>query len=107
MIGAKRLRTRAGSGIYQTGRERVIQILETALEIIIEDGYPALTLREVARLTGGEYHHGGTAEALRGVYQQLGSRLLVKKRQTDLTALLAGLGAAAARLSVVWFGRRV
>lgn len=49
MIGAKRLRTRAGSGIYQTGRERVIQILETALEIIIEDGYPALTLREVAR----------------------------------------------------------
>ena len=49
MIGAKRLRTRAGSGIYQTGRERVTQILETALDIIIESGYQALTLREVAR----------------------------------------------------------
>jgi AcrR family transcriptional regulator len=49
MIGAKRLRTRAGSGIYQTGRERVVQILETALEIVIESGYQALTLREVAR----------------------------------------------------------
>lgn len=49
MIGANRLRTRTGSGIYQTGRERVVQILETALEIIIESGYEALTLREVAR----------------------------------------------------------
>lgn len=49
MIGANRLRTRTGSGIYQTGRERVVQILETALDIIIESGYQALTLREVAR----------------------------------------------------------
>ena len=32
------------------------------------------TLREVARMTGGEYHHAGTAEALRSVYQKLGSR---------------------------------
>jgi AcrR family transcriptional regulator len=49
MIGASPLRTREGSGIYQTGRERVVQILETALDILIEDGYQALTLREVAR----------------------------------------------------------
>lgn len=49
IIGAKRLRTRAGSGIYQTGRERVVQILEAALDIVIESGYQALTLREVAR----------------------------------------------------------
>lgn len=49
MIGTSPLRTREGSGIYQTGRERVVQILETALEILIEDGYQALTLREVAR----------------------------------------------------------
>ena len=49
MIGASRLRTRKGSGMYQTGRDRLIQILDTALEILIEDGYQALTLREVAR----------------------------------------------------------
>ena len=49
MIGASRLRTRKGSGMYQTGRDRVIQILDTALEILIEDGYQALTLREVTR----------------------------------------------------------
>jgi AcrR family transcriptional regulator len=49
IAGASGLRTRRGSGIYQTGRERVVQILETALDIVIEEGYQALTLREVAR----------------------------------------------------------
>ncbi|MBL8340992.1 MAG: VWA domain-containing protein [Rubrivivax sp.] len=69
------------------------------------------TLREVARMTGGEYHHAATAEALRGVYQQLGSRLQLERRRTELTALLAGaaalLLAAGAALSVGWFGRVV
>ena len=67
------------------------------------------TLREVARLTGGEYHHAGSAEALRSIYQKLGSRVQVQTRETELTALLALLGAAllvtGAALSVLWFGR--
>ncbi len=67
------------------------------------------TLREVARMTGGEYHHAGTAEELRSVYQELGSRLQVETRETEITALLAMVGAvlvlAAAALSVLWFGR--
>lgn len=67
------------------------------------------TLRQVAKLTGGEYHHAATAEALRTVYQNLGSRLELSKRDTELTALLAaaaaGLLVAGAALSVLWFGR--
>ncbi len=67
------------------------------------------TLREVARMTGGEYHHAGTAEKLRSVYQDLGSRLQVQTRETELAPLLALLAAilvlAAASLSVLWFGR--
>jgi Ca-activated chloride channel homolog len=67
------------------------------------------TLREVARMTGGEYHHAGSAEELRSVYQDLGSRLQVETRETEITALLALVGAllvlAAAALSIVWFGR--
>ena len=67
------------------------------------------TLREVARMTGGEYHHAGSAEELRSVYQDLGSRLQVETRDTEITALLALLGAvlvlAAGSLSIVWFGR--
>ena len=67
------------------------------------------TLREVARMTGGEYHHAGTAEKLRSVYQNLGSRLQVQTRETELAPLLALVAAilvlAAASLSVLWFGR--
>lgn len=67
------------------------------------------TLREVARMTGGEYHHAGTAEQLRSVYQNLGSRMEVQARETELTAI-AALAAAllaltGAALSVLWFGR--
>jgi Ca-activated chloride channel homolog len=67
------------------------------------------TLREVARMTGGEYHYAGTAEQLRSVYENLGSRLQVQTRETELSGLLALISAmlalAAAGLSVLWFGR--
>jgi len=67
------------------------------------------TLREVARMTGGEYHHAGTAEELRSVYQGLGSRLQVETRQTEIAPVLALLAAivvlAAVTLSLCWFGR--
>ena len=67
------------------------------------------TLREVARMTGGEYHHAGTAEELRSVYQDLGSRLQVQTKETEVTAVLALLAAAlvavALVLSALWFGR--
>jgi Ca-activated chloride channel homolog len=67
------------------------------------------TLRKVAQMTGGEYHQAGTAEALRSVYQTLGSRTQLSRRETELTALLALAAAlvlvAGAALSVLWFGR--
>jgi Ca-activated chloride channel family protein len=67
------------------------------------------TLREVARMTGGEYYHAGTAEDLRSVYQKLGSRLQIRTRETELTGVLAMVAAilivAGSCLSVLWFGR--
>ncbi|MFZ4289727.1 VWA domain-containing protein [Variovorax sp. HJSM1_2] len=67
------------------------------------------TLREVARMTGGEYHYAGTAKELRSVYEKLGSRLQVQTRETEIASLMA-LGAAlvallAGWLSLRWFGR--
>jgi AcrR family transcriptional regulator len=44
-----RKRSRKGSGVYQTGKERLLQIQAVALGILVEEGFPALTLREVAR----------------------------------------------------------
>jgi AcrR family transcriptional regulator len=60
------------SGIYLTGQERVRQILETALEILIEDGLQALTLREVARrckvqIGAISYYYKGRSELLQDV----------------------------------------
>ncbi|HEY4065965.1 MAG TPA: VWA domain-containing protein [Burkholderiaceae bacterium] len=66
------------------------------------------TLREVARMTGGEYHHAGTAEDLRDVYQHLGTHLQLQSRETEVTAVLASIAAvlvvAGAALSMRWFG---
>ena len=69
------------------------------------------TLREVVRMNSGEYHHVGTAEALRSVYENLGSRVQVQTRETEVTALLAllsaGLMLTARVLSLVWLRRVV
>ncbi|RZL55834.1 MAG: VWA domain-containing protein [Variovorax sp.] len=67
------------------------------------------TLREVARMTGGEYHYAGTAENLRVVYDRLGSRLQMQSRETELAGMLAVAAAifalAAALSSMLWLGR--
>jgi Ca-activated chloride channel family protein len=67
------------------------------------------TLKQVALLTRGEYFFAGTAEDLKKVYDGLSSKLVVEKRETEITAMFAALGAllavAAAGLSLWWFGR--
>ncbi|MCG3190754.1 MAG: hypothetical protein LKCHEGNO_03576 [Burkholderiaceae bacterium] len=67
------------------------------------------TLKQVALLTRGEYFYAGTAEDLKKVYQGLSSKLVVEKRETEITALFTALGAllalVAAGLSLWWFGR--
>jgi Ca-activated chloride channel family protein len=67
------------------------------------------TLREVARMTGGEYYYAGTAEQLRTVYQNLRSRVELQTRDTELAPVLAVaalvLLVAAAVLSMLWSGR--
>jgi len=67
------------------------------------------TLREVAHMTGGEYYHAGSAETLHDVYENLGTRVQIVTRETELTGLLALISAllatAAALLSMLWLGR--
>ena len=67
------------------------------------------TLKQVAMATRAEYFYAGTANDLKKVYQSLGSRLSAQKKETEITALFAALGAllalAAATLSLWWFGR--
>ncbi|EYC52219.1 ABC transporter ATP-binding protein [Hylemonella gracilis str. Niagara R] len=67
------------------------------------------SLKGIAKLTHGEYFHAASAEALTQVYENLSSRLTVEKKETEITALLALLGAllvmASATLSMLWFHR--
>ncbi len=67
------------------------------------------TLKMVSTLTLGEYFYAGTAEDLKKVYQSLSSRMVVERKETEVSALFAALGALlallSAGLSVWWFGR--
>jgi Ca-activated chloride channel family protein len=67
------------------------------------------TLKQIAMATRAEYFYAGTALDLKKVYQSLGSRLSAQKKETEISALFAALGAllalVAAGLSVWWFGR--
>lgn len=67
------------------------------------------TLKQVALLTRAEYFFAGTADDLMKVYESLSSKLVVERKETEITALLAVLAAlislAAGALSLLWFGR--
>jgi Ca-activated chloride channel homolog len=67
------------------------------------------TLKNIADRTRADYFYAGTAEDLKKVYQSLSTRLVVERKETEISALFALLGAlllaTAAGLSVWWFGR--
>jgi Ca-activated chloride channel family protein len=67
------------------------------------------TLKNISVLTHGEYFYAGTAEDLKKVYRSLSSKLVVEKKETEITAFFAAAGALlallSAGLSVWWFGR--
>ena len=67
------------------------------------------TLKGIATMTRADYFYAGTAEDLKKVYQGLSTKLIVEKKETEISALFAAFGALfvviAASLSVWWFGR--
>jgi len=67
------------------------------------------TLKSIAAATRAEYFYAGTADDLKKVYQSLSTRLVVEKKETEISALFAAAAAAlvvvAAGLSLAWFGR--
>jgi Ca-activated chloride channel family protein len=67
------------------------------------------TLKTVAGMTHGEYFHARNAAELKTVYKSLNSRFMLERKETEISALFAGLAAlfalTAGVLSMMWFNR--
>jgi hypothetical protein len=71
--------------------------------------YVEKRLKAIADLTRGEYFYAGNATDLKKVYQSLHSKLVMEKKETEITAIFSAIAAAtvllAAGLSLLWFNR--
>ena len=108
-IDAARMAADRGIRVYTVG------IGTTKGELIGAEGWSMrvrldeTSLKAIANVTQGEYFYAGTATELKTVYESLNSKLVFEKKQTEVTALVAGVAALfallAAFLSVLWFSR--
>jgi Ca-activated chloride channel family protein len=66
-------------------------------------------LKVIADMTRAEYFFAGNAPDLKRIYQGLNSKLVMERKQTEITALFTGIAASltllAAALSLLWFNR--
>jgi Ca-activated chloride channel family protein len=67
------------------------------------------SLKAVADMTKGQYFRATTSDQLKAIYRGLNRQLIKERRETEITAWFAGVGAAlavlAAGLSMLWFNR--
>ena len=67
------------------------------------------TLKAIADVTRGQYFYAGTAMDLKKVYESLNARLLLEKKDMEISALFAAAaaltGLVSALLSLLWFNR--
>ncbi len=67
------------------------------------------TLKAIARMTRAEYFYAGNAADLSKVFRTLNSKIVLQKKETEVTALFAAAAAAlalaAGALSMLWFNR--
>ncbi len=110
-VQAARLAAQRGVRIYTVGLGTEHGDLIGSGEWLERVRLDEQSLREIARLTGGEYFHAESLLELTGVYDALRSELVTKSRRAELTlplsagaALTLLLGAA---LSLLWFNRIV
>jgi Ca-activated chloride channel family protein len=66
-------------------------------------------LKAIAGITEGQYSHAGSAADLHKVYKSLTTKLVLERRETELTAFFGAVAAlfalVAALLSLLWFHR--
>jgi len=62
-----------------------------------------------ANITRADYFYAGTAMDLKKIYESLRSRMVMEKKETEITSVFSAIAAAAvllsATLSLLWFNR--
>ncbi len=108
-IEAAKMASERGVRIYTVG------IGTVAGEIIGAEGWSMRVrldedaLKQIANVTRGDYFYAGTATDLKKIYEGMNSKMVLKKQQTEITALFVAAATVfatlAAGLSLVWFNR--
>ena len=108
-IEAAKMAAERGVRVYTVGVGTV------AGEIIGAEGWSMRVrldedaLKQIANVTRGDYFYAGTATDLKKIYEGMNSKMVLKKQQTEITALFVAAAAVfatlAAGLSLVWFNR--
>ena len=66
-------------------------------------------LKQIANITRADYFYAGNATDLKKIYEGMNAKMVLKKQQTEITALVVAAAALfatlAAGLSLVWFNR--
>ena len=67
------------------------------------------TLQAISEMTDGSYYNAQNEDDLRTIYQNLGTQLIVKPEETEITSILTGVGLlvllVGGVLSLLWFSR--
>ena len=65
--------------------------------------------RAIADVTRGEYFHAGTAQDLKKVYDSLNAKLILERKETEVSFIFAAFAAmlllVASLFSLMWFNR--
>ncbi|MES2561976.1 MAG: ABC transporter ATP-binding protein, partial [Pseudomonadota bacterium] len=80
------------------------------------DGWPTIhaefsekSLKEIAHITRAEYFEAQTADKVARIYERLGRRVVLERKEYEITALVVALGLvlslAAAMFSMLWSSR--
>jgi Ca-activated chloride channel homolog len=109
-LEAAKLAARHGVRIYTVGigspEGTTLGFSGWSMRVRLDD----VTLKKIAEITHGDYYAATSAPQLKKIYEHLSARMVIeRKRATEVTGLLVGLGALllviSALFSVFWFNR--
>jgi Ca-activated chloride channel homolog len=100
-----------GTRVYTVGFGKALGGLVEVDGWSMHVGFDERALKDIATITEAAYFHASTGKELEKIYRTLSGRLMLEKREMEVSALFTGLAAAlsilSALLSIGWFGRLV